>query len=493
MVGVMLILILLLAFCSPSLADNLERGSYQIKIPSMVSPANAQNAVLAGKYLNGSIIEAGEVFSYNQTVGQRTSDRGFIAGIISSRSKKAVYSIGGGVCTTASILHQAVKASGLEVIERHNHVAPTSYLPQGEDAAIWYGVEDYRFRNNLGNPIRIDAGVSDNALKISIVEMQPDYSKPVMVVNGQAINGCPALINQDGILMVPVRAAAQALGAEVHWDSAVQRIAIKYHSSVIRLEVLNDTATIESEPITMESEVFLWEGNAMVPISFLAHAFDLSIETDLKQKPAVIINNEDTDQGWQEKKSYENDQVFIPDPGLEQAVKYALGKPEGEVRYDDLLNLTRLDAAGRDISCLKGLEYAANLHSIDLADNLIGDISPLLPYLPHLQEIDLSDNCISSLAAFFDPTGRILLGQGCLLYVGENEMNLENPEELAKLDLLGSAGVVVNFKRPETKKEDTAAISDSQSLPWESENIILSKRIMPGKNSKLQVSGGRTW
>ncbi len=492
MVSVMLILILLLAFCSPSLAENLERGSYQIKIPTMVSPANAQNAVLAGEYLNGTIVEAGEVFSYNQTVGQRTSDRGFIAGMISSRSKKAVYSIGGGVCTTASILHQAVKASGLEVIERHNHVAPTSYLPQGEDAAIWYGVEDYRFRNNLENSIRIDAGVADNALKISIVELQPDYSKPVIVVNGQTINGCPALINQDGILMVPIRAAAQALGAEVHWDSAVQRIAIKYHSSVIRLEVSNDMATIEGEPVTLESEVLLWEGNTMVPASILTSAFDISVETDLKQK-RTVISSDDTDMGWQEKKYFENDLVFIPDPGLEQAVRCALDKPEGHIRTEDMLKINVLDAAGRDISCLKGLEYAINLQSIDLADNLIEDISPSLPFLSHLQIMDLSDNCIRSLSVFFDPTGRMLLGKGCLLYLGGNQLNLENPEELAKFDLLNNAGIVVDFDRPESKGEDTAAISYSQSLLWESENIILSRGITQSKNSELQVGGGRTW
>ncbi len=159
---------------SPAMAEYQPLGSYRIRIASMVSPANAQNAVLAGTFLKGQVIQPGEIFSYNDTVGMRTAERGFIPGYISTTSSHPVKSIGGGVCTTASILHQAVKASGLKVIERHNHVAPTSYLPQGEDAAIWYGIEDYKFQNVLQNPVTIDAGVEEECLQITIVEITPE-------------------------------------------------------------------------------------------------------------------------------------------------------------------------------------------------------------------------------------------------------------------------------------------------------------------------------
>jgi len=122
----------------------------------------------------GHVIQPGEIFYHNDTVGMRTAEKGFIPGYISTTSSQPIQSIGGGVCTTASILHQAVKASGLKVIERHNHVAPTSYLPQGEDAAIWYGIEDYKFQNTLQNPVAIDAGVEEECLQITIMEILPE-------------------------------------------------------------------------------------------------------------------------------------------------------------------------------------------------------------------------------------------------------------------------------------------------------------------------------
>ncbi len=71
---------------------------------------------------------------------------------------------------TASILHQAVKNAGLEVIERHNHVTEVNYLPLGEDAAITWGVEDYRFKNTLNNPVRINVIFTDYSLRIEINE-----------------------------------------------------------------------------------------------------------------------------------------------------------------------------------------------------------------------------------------------------------------------------------------------------------------------------------
>jgi vancomycin resistance protein YoaR len=68
---------------------------------------------------------------------------------------------------TASILHQAVKNAGLKVVERHNHVTKVNYLPPGEDAAITWGVQDFRFKNTLKNPVRINVMFINDSLIFS--------------------------------------------------------------------------------------------------------------------------------------------------------------------------------------------------------------------------------------------------------------------------------------------------------------------------------------
>ncbi|HQA59277.1 MAG TPA: VanW family protein [Acetivibrio sp.] len=159
-----------LFFTNSAVASSQVIGQYEIPFSQATTPESAINACIAGMYLNQTVIDPGEVFSFNRTIGIRTPERYFIPAPIASLSKTPIYKYGGGICMTASILHQAVKNAGLEVIERHNHVTEVNYLPLGEDAAITWGVEDYRFKNTLNNPVRINVIFTDYSLRIEINE-----------------------------------------------------------------------------------------------------------------------------------------------------------------------------------------------------------------------------------------------------------------------------------------------------------------------------------
>lgn len=169
-------LLLTFIFYIPSdyvLAYDKLLGSYQLNIMDAVTPENALNAILAINNLDNMQLQSGQVFSFNRTIGPRSPSKGFIMGQLSSRSPNPTYGWGGGVCMSASLLHQAVKASNLPVLERHDHVSDTGYLPIGEDAAISWGVEDYRFYNHLAHPIVIKSYVDKEIMKISIYKQLP--------------------------------------------------------------------------------------------------------------------------------------------------------------------------------------------------------------------------------------------------------------------------------------------------------------------------------
>src|SRR5437660_9294842 len=68
-------------------------------------------------------------------------------------------------------------------------------------------------------------------------------------------------------------------------------------------------------------------------------------------------------------------QVTIPDPGLNAAIRQALQKPTGPLTQQDLLSLSNLNAGQRNISSLQGLEVARNLSSLDLTSNHLANLS----------------------------------------------------------------------------------------------------------------------
>src|SRR5260221_3939471 len=62
-------------------------------------------------------------------------------------------------------------------------------------------------------------------------------------------------------------------------------------------------------------------------------------------------------------------EVSIPDPALNTAIRAALQKPNGPLTEQDLLSLTGLSASGRNISSVEGLDAARNLSILDLDSN----------------------------------------------------------------------------------------------------------------------------
>lgn len=130
--------------------------------------ARTNNVRLASASLNGTILNPGDEFSYNGTVGERTQDRGYkFAGAYSGG--EVVEEVGGGVCQPSSTLYMAVLRADLEVTERHNHSFTVSYTPLGEDATVSWGGPDFRFKNNTDYPIKILAEQTGGQMIISLV------------------------------------------------------------------------------------------------------------------------------------------------------------------------------------------------------------------------------------------------------------------------------------------------------------------------------------
>ena len=173
---------------------------------SSSSASRATNVELAASKINGVILNPGDSFSYNDTVGQRTEAAGFKAAGAYANGK-VVNEVGGGICQVSSTLYCAVLYANLEITARTCHYFPVSYLPAGLDATVSWGGPEFKFVNNRTFPVKIVAKCAGRNLTVEIWGTDLDGSYVEMnYTKGSASGGFTAdtyrsVYDKDGNLI----------------------------------------------------------------------------------------------------------------------------------------------------------------------------------------------------------------------------------------------------------------------------------------------------
>ncbi len=129
--------------------------------------ARISNVKLASAAFDGTVLNSGDVFSYNETVGQRTVEKGYKAAPAYVQGE-TVDEIGGGVCQPSSTLYYACLLANMEITQRYAHRYIPSYITRGMDATVSWGGPDYKFTNNTKYPLRISAVYDKGNLTVQL-------------------------------------------------------------------------------------------------------------------------------------------------------------------------------------------------------------------------------------------------------------------------------------------------------------------------------------
>lgn len=155
-------------------ADELSTATTSL---SGSSQNRIDNVVLAASLIDGTVLKPGEKLSYNDTLGQRTAERGFkTAGAYSGG--QVVQEIGGGICQVSSTLYYCTLLANLQIDSRTCHYFPVAYLPAGLDATVSWKSPDFKFTNDRAYPIRLESEVDTekNTLTVRIMGTNVDGS-----------------------------------------------------------------------------------------------------------------------------------------------------------------------------------------------------------------------------------------------------------------------------------------------------------------------------
>lgn len=114
----------------------------------------------AAEILNNTLVMPGEVFSFNDTVGERTAENGFVAGTIISGGifKKEM---GGGVSQSVTTTFNAAFFAGMKDVEHHPHTLYIDRYPAGREATVAWPTLDLKFKNTTEHAVLIQAFVDE--------------------------------------------------------------------------------------------------------------------------------------------------------------------------------------------------------------------------------------------------------------------------------------------------------------------------------------------
>lgn len=143
-----------------------QMSTFTVNFPT--APYRTTNIGRAVELINGSVVQPGEVWSFNRTVGERTEANGFVDGtmIMDGQYRKAP---GGGVSAVATTVYNALFFAGVEPLEHGAHSFYIERYPAGREATVAWGTLDLRFRNDSGRPIYIRASSTDSSVTVDFL------------------------------------------------------------------------------------------------------------------------------------------------------------------------------------------------------------------------------------------------------------------------------------------------------------------------------------
>ena len=143
------------------------------------------NIQRAAQILDGTIIPAGNRFSLNDALGERTSGRGFVMAPTIAAGE-LVESVGGGVSQVATTTYNAAFFAGLELQAHTPHEFYISRYPMGREATISWRQPDLVVRNDWSAAILMSVRAGSSGITVAFYSSK--LGRRVETTTGQPTN-----------------------------------------------------------------------------------------------------------------------------------------------------------------------------------------------------------------------------------------------------------------------------------------------------------------
>ncbi len=164
------------------------------------------NIQLASSRLNGLLIKPGEIFSFNQALGEISNLTGYQKAYV-IKNGRTVLGDGGGVCQVSTTFFRAALNAGLPIVERQAHAYRVYYYeqksPVGLDATVFTPSPDLKIKNDTPAHILIQSTFSAKEDKLTFSFYGTSDNRHVVLSNFRLwdiVAPPPPLYNDDPTL-----------------------------------------------------------------------------------------------------------------------------------------------------------------------------------------------------------------------------------------------------------------------------------------------------
>jgi hypothetical protein len=109
-----------------------------------------------------------------------------------------------------------------------------------------------------------------------------------VTVNGKPVSYDVLPVVQDGRTLVPLRAIAQTMGAQVQWDDQSRSISMTRGDKTVSLGIDSTAATVNNAPVNLDVPATIVNGRTMVPARFISESLGAQVTWDQYSKTASI-------------------------------------------------------------------------------------------------------------------------------------------------------------------------------------------------------------
>jgi len=110
-----------------------------------------------------------------------------------------------------------------------------------------------------------------------------------VTVNGQPLQSdVKPFVNMDGRTMLPVRAIAEALGAQVQWDEATQTATLTLGAKTVKVTIGQNSILVDGQPVGMDTAAAIKDGRTLLPVRSVGEALGARVGWDEQTKTVQL-------------------------------------------------------------------------------------------------------------------------------------------------------------------------------------------------------------